>query len=80
MSPGGIEEIKLKELHMRLNILLNRHRKKKDEAKDIGDLGKFAWATPKLILIYLKNVIELYTPDNEVVDGAVVGQDAEAQE
>ena len=33
MSPGGIEEIKLKELHMRLNILLNRHRKKKDEAK-----------------------------------------------
>ena len=66
---------------MRLNILLNRHRKKKDnESKDIGDIGKFAWATPKMILVYLKNAIELYTPNHEVVDGAAQNDGIEAEE
>ena len=81
LSPGGIEEQKLKELHMRLNMLINRHRKKKDnEGKDIGDLGKFAWATPKLILIYLQGSIELYTPSHAVVEGAALEDGAEPEE
>ena len=72
LMPTAIEQAKIQEYHMRLNILINRHRKKNkdNDSKDIGDIGKFAWATPKLILIYLINSIELYTPSHEVVNGA----------
>ena len=66
---------------MRLNTIINRHRKKKDnDDKDIGDLGKFAWATPKLILIYLRGTIERFTAEHEIVNGAAQDDGAQPRE
>ena len=66
---------------MRLNILINRHRKKgKDDPKDLSDIGKFAWATPAMIVLFLKGSIEKLTPKHEIIDGAAQGDDAQPVE
>ena len=63
---------------MRLNTLLNKHKSKNKDTdnKDLGDIGKFAWATPTVIVLFLKNAIEEYTAEHEIIDGAAQDDDA----
>ena len=59
---GSVDDAKMGELHMRLNQLINKHKKKKEGrvAKDL-DAGKYIWTTPAMILLFLQNTIEKYT-------------------
>lgn len=75
-----MDDAKLGELHMRLNVLLIAPVKKL-RAKAAGGLktqgqqdvladGKQVWTTPAIILFFLKNTIELCTPaPNSLEDG-----------
>ena len=67
---------------MRLNLLLNRHRKKNKDAdnKDLDSIGKFAWTTPTMILIFLKNSINMFTPAHEIINEAAQEDDMKPME
>ena len=59
---GGMDESRLKELHMNLNQIINKHKKKKESQikKDL-DQGKYIWTTPAMILCFLSNTVEQAT-------------------
>ena len=65
-----IDNDKLGELHMRLNILLQipvkRLKQKKGSSKHLIPQtqkdDRYVWATPAMILHFLQNTIELCTP------------------
>jgi len=53
-------------MHMRLNALFTKIRKqnkiKETKEKDLSEMGKYTWATPTFILIYLANTIDSKAP------------------
>lgn len=72
-----MDQDKLGELHMRLNVLLSQPLKKlkqkeKNNLKTQGQQdvlveGKAIWTTPKMLIIFLQNTIESCTPAVDVV-------------
>ena len=54
---------------MRVNILLNTHKKQKNleeeggEGTNFADIGKFTWATSNILLMFMENCIQKYTPE-----------------
>jgi len=59
------DEVKLAELHMRLNSLFAKAKKSmrgKEQPKDLGEMGKYVWATPVFITTYLSNLITKSAP------------------
>ena len=64
----GVNEAKLQDLSSRLNQLLDKHRSKRKDSKEApnqsSSIGqeKPVWSCPAMILLFLENTIEKYSP------------------
>jgi len=56
-----VNEKKFKEYHMRLNELLNHHRKQHGTRRN--DSSRFVWATSNLVLMFLEPSILKFTSE-----------------
>ena len=68
---GKLDERKMMEYHMRLNQLLNQHKKARTEE---GEVSKQNWCTSNLALMFLENSIKRYTDQPVWQDNKIVQQ------
>lgn len=57
---GKLNEDLMFEYHMRLNQLLNTHKKSKKDG-NFSDMGKYVWSTSNVLLMFLEPMIRKYT-------------------